>query len=106
MFIHVLQLAFMHLAKVVIDHFTEKQYISGLRNFVTQRILTGATKCYEALSSDIQKNTLASFVQLGILEVSKLGEATNYMVKKKAMADMETKLGLWMSGMKISVARL
>lgn len=100
------QLAFMHLAKEVTNNLTEKQYISGVRSFVTQRILAGATQCYEALSSDMQKNTLTSFVQLGIMKAGKLGDSVIFTVDKQAMADMEGKLGLQVAGMKIPVARL
>ncbi|XP_075718816.1 dihydroxyacetone phosphate acyltransferase-like [Rhinoderma darwinii] len=105
-FLESYQLAFMHLAKEVTDSLTEKQYISGVRSLVTQRILAGATPCYEALSSDIQKNTLASFVQLGLVNVGKSGDAAIFTVNKQAIADMEGKLGLQMSKMKIAVARL
>lgn len=100
------QLAFMQLAKEVTNNLTEKQYISGVRSFVTQRILAGATQCYEALSSDMQKNTLTSFVQLGIMKAVKLGDSVIYTVDKQAMEDMEGKLGLQVAGMKIPVARL
>ncbi|XP_044144688.1 dihydroxyacetone phosphate acyltransferase isoform X1 [Bufo gargarizans] len=100
------QLAFMYLAKGVTDSWTEKQYISGVRSFVTQRILTGATQCYEALSSDMQKNTLASFVQLGIIKARKSADSAIFTVDEQAMADMEGKLGLQMPGTKIPVARL
>ncbi|KAM3931171.1 dihydroxyacetone phosphate acyltransferase [Leptodactylus fuscus] len=100
------QLACMYLAKEVTESFTEKQYLSGLRSFVTQRILAGSTQCYEALSSDMQKNTLASFLQLRIMKVEKLGDSATFTVDKQLMADMEAKLGLQMPEMKIPMAQL
>ncbi|KAM4043279.1 dihydroxyacetone phosphate acyltransferase-like [Anomaloglossus baeobatrachus] len=100
------QLAFMYLAKEVRGEFTEKQYISGMRSFLTQRILAGASQCYEALSSDIQKNTLAAYLELGIMTVGKSGPARIFTIDGQAMADMKGKLGLQIPGMKILVARL
>ncbi|XP_073407969.1 dihydroxyacetone phosphate acyltransferase isoform X3 [Dendrobates tinctorius] len=100
------QLAFMYLAQEVTGDLTEKQYISGVRSFVTQRILTGISQCYEALSSDMQKNTLASFLELGIMKVSKSGPAENFTTDRQAMAGMKGKLGPQISGKKILVARL
>ncbi|XP_073407971.1 dihydroxyacetone phosphate acyltransferase isoform X5 [Dendrobates tinctorius] len=100
------KLAFMYLAQEVTGDLTEKQYISGVRSFVTQRILTGISQCYEALSSDMQKNTLASFLELGIMKVSKSGPAENFTTDRQAMAGMKGKLGPQISGKKILVARL
>ncbi|KAG9469528.1 hypothetical protein GDO78_020307 [Eleutherodactylus coqui] len=100
------QLAFMHLANEVTGSLTEKQYISGMRSFVTRRILAGDSQCYEALSSDMQKNTLASFMHLGIMKVEKSIDAAIFTVDKQAMADVEGKLGLQMPIMKIPVPRL
>ncbi|XP_069810759.1 dihydroxyacetone phosphate acyltransferase [Dendropsophus ebraccatus] len=100
------QLAFLYLAKEAADSVTEKQYLSGVRSFVTQRILAGASWCYEALSSDMQKNALASYVQLRILRVSKSGDTAIFTMDKQAMADVEGKLGLRQPEMKIPEARL
>ncbi|XP_069625446.1 dihydroxyacetone phosphate acyltransferase isoform X2 [Ranitomeya imitator] len=100
------QLAFMYLAQEVTGDLTEKQYVSGVRSFVTQRILTGTSQCYEALSSDMQKNTLASFLDLGIMKIGKSGSAVNFTIDRQAMAGMKGKLGPQIPGMKILVARL
>ncbi|XP_056423084.1 dihydroxyacetone phosphate acyltransferase isoform X2 [Hyla sarda] len=100
------QLAFKHLAMEVTDSVTEKQYLSGVRSFITQRILAGTSQCYEALSSDMQKNALQSFVQLGFMKGCKSGDAVIFTVDKQVMADMEGKLGLRMLGMKNLEARL
>ncbi|XP_073527600.1 dihydroxyacetone phosphate acyltransferase isoform X1 [Phyllobates terribilis] len=100
------QLVFMYLAKEVTGDLTEKQYVSGVRSFITQRILTGTSQCYEALSSDMQKNTLASFLEFGIMKVGKSGPTEIFSIDKQAMAGMKGKLGPQISGMKILVARL
>ncbi|XP_075059568.1 dihydroxyacetone phosphate acyltransferase [Mixophyes fleayi] len=105
-FLECYQLAYMYLSEEVTESLTEKQYISGLRSFVTQRIIAGFTRCYEALSSDMQKNTLSSFVKLGIVNVCKLVNGAIFTVDKKAMVEMAGKLGLQVPVEKLPVARL
>ncbi|KAM4772497.1 dihydroxyacetone phosphate acyltransferase isoform 2-T2 [Rhinophrynus dorsalis] len=100
------QLACMYLMKEVVDSFTEKQYVSGMRGYISQLIVSGVTKCYEALSSDMQKNTLSSFVQLGIVKDIKSDKGTTYCVDKKAMKETAEKLGLQLFTEKFPMARL
>lgn len=35
-------------------------------------LLTGTSQCYDALSSELQKNALAAFVRLGVVEKKKM----------------------------------
>ncbi|XP_066452239.1 dihydroxyacetone phosphate acyltransferase-like [Eleutherodactylus coqui] len=70
------QLACAYLKQNIVDSFTDKQYIAGVRQYVFKQILTGATKCYDALSSDLLKNSLASFAQLGIVKSKKTYNGT------------------------------
>uniref|UniRef100_A0A8C5M7Q7 Glyceronephosphate O-acyltransferase n=1 Tax=Leptobrachium leishanense TaxID=445787 RepID=A0A8C5M7Q7_9ANUR len=92
-FLESYQLACIYLAMDVCETFTEKQYVSGLRNFIAHRILAGVTKCYEALSSDIQKNTLASFVQMGTVKKVK-----SYPVNKDSHPFFHPHLGFLENG--------
>uniref|UniRef100_A0A671QSF1 Dihydroxyacetone phosphate acyltransferase-like n=1 Tax=Sinocyclocheilus anshuiensis TaxID=1608454 RepID=A0A671QSF1_9TELE len=46
------------------ENLTEKEFIPAVRNFALKLILAGRLKCYEALSSDLQKNALAAFLRL------------------------------------------
>ncbi|KAM9316725.1 dihydroxyacetone phosphate acyltransferase [Gastrophryne carolinensis] len=71
-FLEAYQLAFWYLREEATGNWLEKQYLSAVRKFVIQQIITGATNCYEALSSDIQKNALTSFVHLDLVHVSKV----------------------------------
>ncbi|MEE6517833.1 hypothetical protein FKM82_028339 [Ascaphus truei] len=100
------QLACMYLTNVVTEAFTEKQYISGMRSFISQLIVAGGSECYEVLSSDMQKNTLSSFVQLGIVKSVKSVNGVTYSEDKKAIKETAEQLGLLMPTEKLPVARL
>ncbi|NXL38345.1 GNPAT acyltransferase, partial [Glaucidium brasilianum] len=71
-FVEGYQLIFRYLSKETKEVFTEKQFIPGVRNFVFQLLEKGNTQCYEALSSDMQKNALAALVQLGAVKKKKM----------------------------------
>uniref|UniRef100_A0A8C9FYM5 Phospholipid/glycerol acyltransferase domain-containing protein n=1 Tax=Pavo cristatus TaxID=9049 RepID=A0A8C9FYM5_PAVCR len=71
-FVEGYQLIFRYLSKETKEAFTEKQFIPGVRNFVFQLLEKGTTQCYEALSSDMQKNALAALVQLGAVKKKKI----------------------------------
>ncbi|XP_053315345.1 dihydroxyacetone phosphate acyltransferase [Spea bombifrons] len=100
------QLACTYLAKEASDTLTEKQYLSGMKSYVSKSIAADITKCYEALSSDMQKNTLSSFVQLGLLKVITLDNENGFKVDPAAIMDTAEKLGLQMSTKKFPLARL
>lgn len=38
----------------------------------SSRSVLGASQCYDVLSSDVQKNALAAFVRLGVVEKKKV----------------------------------
>ncbi|KAM5164098.1 dihydroxyacetone phosphate acyltransferase-like isoform 2-T2 [Mantella aurantiaca] len=86
------QLACTYLTQDFPESFTEKQYISGMRSFVSQSIATGASTCYDPLSSDMLKNSLASFVKLGVVEAKKSSSGTSFIAHKKTAKDMMTAL--------------
>ncbi|KAM9316756.1 dihydroxyacetone phosphate acyltransferase-like [Gastrophryne carolinensis] len=65
-FLECYQLACKYLTQA--EMFTEKQFTSGMKSYVSQLIASGASHCYDALSYDLLRNSLASFVQLGIVE--------------------------------------
>ncbi|NXC59660.1 GNPAT acyltransferase, partial [Aleadryas rufinucha] len=71
-FVEGYQLIFRYLSKEMKEAFTEKQFIPGVRNFVFQLLEKGVTQCYEALSSDMQKNALSALVQLGAVKKKKM----------------------------------
>ncbi|XP_069091117.1 dihydroxyacetone phosphate acyltransferase isoform X4 [Pleurodeles waltl] len=67
-FIEGYQLICQYLLNDANDTFSEKQFLSGVRNFVCHLLVSGASQCYEALSSDLQRNTLATLKRLQIVE--------------------------------------
>ncbi|XP_056422988.1 dihydroxyacetone phosphate acyltransferase-like isoform X2 [Hyla sarda] len=79
------QMACLYIKENIAEHFTDKQYIAGVRSYVFRQILTGLTKCYDALSSDLLKNTLASFVQLGIITATKTSSGTYFSPDAKGV---------------------
>ncbi|NXD14468.1 GNPAT acyltransferase, partial [Nothocercus nigrocapillus] len=79
------QLIFRYLSKEAKEAFTEKQFISGVRNFIFQLLEKGHTQCYEALSSDIQKNALAALVQLGAVKKKKVTNGFTYSINQESV---------------------
>ncbi|NWU91581.1 GNPAT acyltransferase, partial [Upupa epops] len=83
-FVEGYQLIFRYLSKETKEAFTEKQFIPGVRNFIFQLLEKGNTQCYEALSSDMQKNALAALVKLGAVKKTKINGFT-YSVNQEAV---------------------
>ncbi|XP_005491172.4 dihydroxyacetone phosphate acyltransferase isoform X2 [Zonotrichia albicollis] len=85
-FVEGYQLIFRYLSKEMKEAFTEKQFIPGVRNFVFQLLEKGSTQCYEALSSDMQKNALSALVQLGAVKKKKMPSGFTYNVNQEAVS--------------------
>uniref|UniRef100_A0A8C6XAA6 Dihydroxyacetone phosphate acyltransferase n=1 Tax=Naja naja TaxID=35670 RepID=A0A8C6XAA6_NAJNA len=68
------------------EAFTEKHFIFGVRSLASQLLETGSTQCYEVLSSDMQKNALAAFVRLGMVDRMKTTDGFTYRVNKESLA--------------------
>ncbi|XP_021551798.1 dihydroxyacetone phosphate acyltransferase isoform X3 [Neomonachus schauinslandi] len=75
------------------DYFTEKQYLAGVRKFTSQLLDQGTSQCYDVLSCDIQKNALAAFVRLGVVEKKKVNSDSAFNVNEPAMTKLEKMLG-------------
>ncbi|NXH12927.1 GNPAT acyltransferase, partial [Bucco capensis] len=84
-FVEGYQLIFRYLSKETKEAFTEKQFVPGVRNFVFQLLEKGNIQCYEALSSDMQKNALAALVQLGAVKKKKMTNGFTYNVNQEAV---------------------
>lgn len=67
--------------------------MAGVRKFTSQLLDQGASQCYDVLSSDIQKNTLAAFVRLGVVEKKKLNNDYIFNVNESATTKLEEMLG-------------
>ncbi|XP_027960306.1 dihydroxyacetone phosphate acyltransferase isoform X5 [Eumetopias jubatus] len=75
------------------DCFTEKQYLAGVRKFTSQLLDQGTSQCYDVLSCDVQKNALAAFVRLGVVEKKKVNSDSVFNVNEPAMTKLEEMLG-------------
>ncbi|XP_048964890.1 dihydroxyacetone phosphate acyltransferase isoform X5 [Canis lupus dingo] len=75
------------------DNFTEKQYLAGVRKFTNQLLDQGTSQCYDVLSCDVQKNALAAFVRLGVIEKKKVNGDSVFNVNEPAMTKLEEMLG-------------
>ncbi|XP_062980477.1 dihydroxyacetone phosphate acyltransferase [Elgaria multicarinata webbii] len=85
-FVEGYQIICKYLSKETNDAFTEKQFIFGVRSFAAKFLETGSTQCYEVLSSDMQKNALASLVRLGVVARMKTTDGFTYSVSKEALS--------------------
>lgn len=75
------------------DYFSEKEYLVTARKFTRQLLDQGASQCYDALSSELQKNALAAFVRLGVVEKKKIDSKYVYYVNGPATSELEEVLG-------------
>ncbi|XP_069463009.1 dihydroxyacetone phosphate acyltransferase isoform X2 [Ambystoma mexicanum] len=105
-FIEGYQLVCQFLSNGVNETFSEKEFISGIQNFVCQLLVSGVSQCYEALSSDLQKNALASFRSLRIVESRTSANGCTYFVNKEAVRKTGDTLGCRASTEKLLAARL
>ncbi|KAG5846616.1 hypothetical protein ANANG_G00116870 [Anguilla anguilla] len=85
---------------------TEKQYIPAVRSFAVKRILSDGLKCYEALSSDLQKNALAALLRMNALRKVKAADQVTLKVNKMAVKTVEDTLGGKVPAQKPVLARL
>ncbi|KAM3856584.1 dihydroxyacetone phosphate acyltransferase isoform 2-T2 [Vipera latastei] len=67
------------------EAFTEKHFVFGVRSLASQLLETGSMQCYEILSSDMQKNALATFVRLGMVAKMKTTDGFTYRVNKESL---------------------
>ncbi|XP_073709320.1 dihydroxyacetone phosphate acyltransferase [Garra rufa] len=88
------------------ENLTEKEFILAVRNFALKLILAGRLKCYEALSSDLQKNALAALLRLKAVRKVKVGDQVTLKVNKIAVNSLEDTLGGKISTQKPILARL
>ncbi|MCJ8749941.1 hypothetical protein PDJAM_G00193240 [Pangasius djambal] len=84
----------------------EKNFVPGVRNFALQLILAGSLRCYEALSSDLQKNALAALIRLKAVRKVKTGDQVMLKINKMAMNSLEDTLGGKIPTQKPVLARL
>ncbi|KAF4099230.1 dihydroxyacetone phosphate acyltransferase [Onychostoma macrolepis] len=88
------------------ENLTEKEFIPAVRSFALKLILAGRLKCYEALSSDLQKNVLAALLRLKAVRKVKVGDQVTLKVNKIAVNSLEDTLGGKIPTQKPILARL
>ncbi|XP_060769900.1 dihydroxyacetone phosphate acyltransferase [Neoarius graeffei] len=84
----------------------EKNFVPAVRNFALQLILAGSLRCYEALSSDLQKNALAALIRLKAVKKVKTGDQVSLKINKMAVNSLEDTLGGKIPTQKPVLARL
>ncbi|XP_071997209.1 dihydroxyacetone phosphate acyltransferase isoform X2 [Engystomops pustulosus] len=98
------QLACTFIKQNMAENFTDKQFIFEARSYVLRQIVTGATRCYDALSSDFLRNTLASFVHLGIVKNNKTSSGAYFSADVNAVTQAIATLEV--SSRKLPASRL
>ncbi|CAL8316707.1 unnamed protein product [Merluccius merluccius] len=80
------QVVYSHLCAEGVHTFSDKQFVTGVRKLATGLILSGELQTYEALSSDTQKNALASLLRLeAVTKLRTVDERMEYGVKKSSV---------------------
>ncbi|XP_004578598.2 dihydroxyacetone phosphate acyltransferase [Ochotona princeps] len=105
-FVESYQIICLYLLREEEDHFTEKQYLAAVRKFTSQLLNQGASQCYDVLSSDVQKNALAAFVRLGVVEKKKVNDDYIFSVNEPATTKLEEMLGCKIPVRKTATAKL
>ncbi|KAM4632971.1 dihydroxyacetone phosphate acyltransferase [Polymixia lowei] len=88
-FIDSYQVVFSHLCEEGVQVFSEKQFVPAVRSLATTLILSGELHCYEALSSDMQKNVLSALLRLEAVTKLRTAEQNEYRVNKAALRRIE-----------------
>ncbi|XP_076872576.1 dihydroxyacetone phosphate acyltransferase [Brachyhypopomus gauderio] len=95
-----------YLCEEMAENLPENKFVPAVRNFTLHLILAGTLKCYEALSSDVQKNALAALVQLKAVRRVKVGDQVLLKVNKTTVESLEEALGGRIAPQKPVCARL
>ncbi|XP_039603614.1 dihydroxyacetone phosphate acyltransferase isoform X1 [Polypterus senegalus] len=105
-FVEGYQVVCRYLSEEALEGVTENQYVSAVRKFAVKRLLSGAIKSCEVLSSDLQKNALAALLKLNICRKTKEMEQVVVKVNRTAVNSVEDTLGRKLTPQKTTLARL
>ncbi|XP_062406148.1 dihydroxyacetone phosphate acyltransferase [Sardina pilchardus] len=105
-FLQAYQVVCRYLCEEATDNLTEKQFIPAVRSFAVKLHLAGSLRCYEALSSDLQKNALAALLRLNAVKKVKTSDQVILKVNKLAVNSLEDTLGGKIPTQKPVLARL
>ncbi|XP_028858108.1 dihydroxyacetone phosphate acyltransferase isoform X2 [Denticeps clupeoides] len=95
-----------YLREEATENLTEKQFIPAVRSFAVKLHLSGSLKCYEVLSSDLQKNALNALIRLNVVRRVRTNEQVLFKVNKAAVNSVEDTLGGRIPTQKSILARL
>ncbi|CAB1342928.1 unnamed protein product [Coregonus sp. 'balchen'] len=95
-----------YLCEEASEGLTEKQYIPAVRSFAVKLILAGNLRCYEVLSSDMQKNALAALLRMDAVRKVKVADQVTLKVNKMAVNSIDDTLGGKLPTQKAVLARL
>ncbi|XP_029487220.1 dihydroxyacetone phosphate acyltransferase [Oncorhynchus nerka] len=95
-----------YLCEEASEGLTEKQYINAVRSFAVKLILAGNLRCYEVLSSDMQKNALAALLRMDAVRKVKVADQVTLIVNKMAVNSIDDILGGKLPTQKALLARL
>ncbi|XP_064781361.1 dihydroxyacetone phosphate acyltransferase isoform X1 [Oncorhynchus masou masou] len=95
-----------YLCEEASEGLTEKQYIPAVRSFAVKLILAGNLRCYEVLSSDMQKNALAALLRMDAVRKVKVADQVTLIVNKMAVNSIDDILGGKLPTQKALLARL
>lgn len=72
---------------------SDSKFVPAVRSFALRRILTGGLRCYEVLSSDLQKNALAALVRLKAVRRVRTEQQVVLAVNRTAVSSFKDMLG-------------
>ncbi|KAI4890316.1 hypothetical protein NFI96_019576, partial [Prochilodus magdalenae] len=73
--------------------FTEKSFVSSVRDVIIKLLISGEVRSYECLSSDTQKNVLSALLRMGAVSKSKVADQNEYQVNQNAVKRIQETLG-------------
>ncbi|KAL7872543.1 hypothetical protein SRHO_G00075260 [Serrasalmus rhombeus] len=86
--------------------FSEKSFLSSVRDAVIKLLISGEVRSYECLSSDTQKNVLWALLRMGAVSKSRVAEQNEYRVSKAAVRRIWETLGGRVTPQVMSYSRL
>lgn len=92
-FVQGYQLVCRYLCEEAGEGLTEKQFVPAFRSFSVKVILAGNLRCYEVLSSDLQKNALAALLRMGAVQKVKGANQVTLKVNKMVVNSLEDTMG-------------
>uniref|UniRef100_W5K293 Glyceronephosphate O-acyltransferase n=1 Tax=Astyanax mexicanus TaxID=7994 RepID=W5K293_ASTMX len=88
------------------ETFTEKSFISAVRDVLLKLLISGEVRSCECLSSDTQKNVLSALLRMGAAAKSRVAEQNEYRVNRAGVKRIWKTLGGGETPQMMSYSRL